>query len=309
MILFLSVVIPTYNRPEQLKTCLSAIAGLDYPRDRFEVIVVDDGSSESLESVVSQFRDRLNVTLLTQPNTGPAAARNTGAAQAKGTFLAFTDDDCIPVPEWLRALVHQLAENPDCLIGGRTVNALPENPFSTASQLLVDYLYSYYNREPDRALFFTSNNMALPADRFRELGGFDVSELRATAEDRELCDRWLYRGYRMTYAPKATVCHAHSMTLLSFLYQHFNYGRGAFYYRKARARRGQEPVKIEPLSFYLNLLLYPFSGSAGWRGFPTAALLAISQMANAAGFFWEQISQRLRNSERASENQTNNLLK
>ncbi len=83
-----SVIIPTYQRPEQLGTCLSALTELDYPSDRFEIIVVDDGSPVSPEPVVASFRDRLNLTLLTQPNSGPASARNTGAAHAKGEFLA-----------------------------------------------------------------------------------------------------------------------------------------------------------------------------------------------------------------------------
>ena len=74
---------------------------LGYPQDRFEVIVVDDGSEPPMDSVVSFFRDRLELVLLSQANSGPAAARNTGAAQAKGKFLAFTDDDCTPAPDWL----------------------------------------------------------------------------------------------------------------------------------------------------------------------------------------------------------------
>src|SRR5262245_37328532 len=93
-----SIVVPTYQRPDQLTMCLQSLTFLDYPRSNFEVIVVDDGSEMPPETVVAAFHDRLDVTLLTQPHAGPAQARNTGAAHAKGAFLVFTDDDCTPAP-------------------------------------------------------------------------------------------------------------------------------------------------------------------------------------------------------------------
>ncbi|MDQ3650687.1 MAG: glycosyltransferase family 2 protein, partial [Acidobacteriota bacterium] len=136
----ISIIIPTYARPRQLAACLAALSELDYPRERFEVIVVNDGG-EIFLSEMAPFRQQINVTLITQPNAGPATARNTGAAQAEGEFLAFTDDDCAPARDWLQALANRFATIPDQLIGGRTLNALDDNLCSTASQLLIDYLY------------------------------------------------------------------------------------------------------------------------------------------------------------------------
>lgn len=285
---FISVVVPTYARPERLAACLQALACLDYPRERFEVIVVDDGSGMPIETVIAPLRDRLNVTGLTQAHAGPATARNTGAAQASGEFLAFTDDDCAPASTWLQALAARFDTAGDCAIGGRTLNALPDNWCSTASHLLIHYLYAYYSAESDRGGFFASNNLALPADRFRAIGGFDTSFPLAAGEDRELCDRWLYHGYRTMYAPEALVYHAHALTFRAFWRQHFNYGRGAFRFHWARARRNQAPVKIEPLSFYLNLLRYPFLQEDPGRALALAALLTASQLANAAGFLRER---------------------
>ncbi len=284
-----SIIVPTYGRPGQLATCLQFLACLDYPLDRFEVIVVDDGSQRPPESVVLAFRDQFNVTLLTQPHAGPAAARNTGAARAKGKFLAFTDDDCAPAPNWLQTLAARFTQVPDGAIGGRTFNALPANPYSAASQLLIDYLYAYYNADPDRASFLTSNNMALPAGHFRAIGGFDSTFPRAAAEDRELCDRWLHHGYHLIYAPEARVYHAHALTFGTFWRQHFNYGRGAFYFHEIRARRGQDRIKLEPFSFYADLLRYPSTQAQQNRqALLLAALLVTAQVANTAGFFWEQ---------------------
>jgi GT2 family glycosyltransferase len=287
---FFSIVIPTYARPGQLATCLQSLARLDYPRDRFEVIVVDDGSETPPEAVVASFCGHLDVTLLKQAHAGPAAARNTGAAQARGKFLAFTDDDCAPALDWLQSLAARFARASDCAIGGRTLNALPDNPYSTASQLLIAYLYAYYNADSDRARFFASNNLAMPADRFHAIGGFDTTYTRTAAEDREFCDRWLHHGYRMTYAPEALVYHAHALTFHNFWRQHFNYGCGAFRFRQARAQRACGRIRLEPLSFYLNLLLYPFSQAQGWRAPLLAALLGVSQIAHAVGFLWEGVN-------------------
>jgi len=285
---FFSIIVPTYARLTQLTVCLQSLARLNYPRDRFEVIVVDDGNETPPEAVVVPFRDRLDVTLLTQPHAGPAAARNTGAARAKGEFLAFTDDDCTPAPGWLQTLAVRFATAPDRAIGGRTLNALSDNPYSTTSQLIIDVVYAYYNADPNQARFFASNNLALPADCFHVIGGFDVSF--TTSEDREICDRWLHSGYRMTYAPEALVYHAHALTFRTFWRQHFNYGRGAFRFHQARARRGQGRIRLEPLSFHLNLLRYPFSQAWGWRALSLAALLVMSQVASTAGFFWEGVN-------------------
>jgi hypothetical protein len=73
----------------------------DYPRDQFEVLVVDDGSVRSMNGLMDSLRHRLNVTLLKKAHSGSAAARNYGAGHALGLYLAFTDDDCMPAPDWL----------------------------------------------------------------------------------------------------------------------------------------------------------------------------------------------------------------
>jgi GT2 family glycosyltransferase len=283
---FFSIIIPTYARPRQLAVCLQSLTRLDYPRDRFEVIVVDDGSEIPPEDVVAPFRSQIEVMLLTQANAGPAAARNTGAARAQGEFLAFTDDDCAPAPDWLQTLAARFAVTPDHLIGGRTLNALPANWYSTATQLLIAYLYAFYNADPHQARFFTSNNLALSAPHFHTLGGFDPT--RMAGEDREFCDRWRHQGYRMVYAPEVLIYHAHAFNFRTFCQKHFLYGRGSFHFRQTRACRDQEPLRVEPLSFYLNLLRYPFSQEQGGAAWLLAALLVVSQVANGAGFLWER---------------------
>jgi GT2 family glycosyltransferase len=284
-----SIVIPTYNRPEQLAVCLQACARLDYPRDCFEVIVVDDGGVEPLDGIVAHFHGTLTLKVLQQENAGPAAARNRGASEAAGEFLAFTDDDCAPAADWLKSLGKHCVASPDCAVGGRTVNALTGNVYSTASQLLISYLLSFYNAIPDNARFFPSSNLAFPAKQFRAVGGFDMTYLRAAAEDRELCDRWRHLGHRMIYVSEAVVYHAHALTFRTFLRQHFHYGQGAFCFHRIRAGRIHDRVKIEPLMFYINMLHYPFVSAQGVQAPLLMLLLVVTQVANAAGFFWMRI--------------------
>jgi glycosyltransferase involved in cell wall biosynthesis len=282
-----SVIVPTFERPSRLSVCLRALAEQDYPRGSFEVIVVDDGSKTPPQHAVEPFRSQLDVRLLTQSHSGPAAARNRGAAQAGGDFLAFTDDDCAPRPNWLRALAASFEAFPDCALGGQTINGLPDNPYATASQLVIDYFFAHANANARRARFLASNNLAFPAQAFRAIGGFDGAWRRAAGEDRELCDRWMASGYRMIYVPEAMVEHFPLLTWRSFCRQHFNYGRGALYFRGERARRDGGFMTIEPLSFYLGILRLPFSQAQGARALLLETLTLGSQMAQAAGFLWE----------------------
>lgn len=289
----ISIIIPTYNRPKQLTACLLSLVRSEYPRDRFEVIAVDDGSDQPMDSVVTGFENRLNIKLIRQKNAGPAAARNKGAEHAKGVFLAFTDDDCQPRPDWLRVLAKYCTGNSCHLIGGSTINSLPRNLFSSASQNLVSYLYQYYNGQNRNMTFFASNNMLLPARHFREIGGFNTSFPLAAGEDREFCDRWQHNGFHTIYAPEAVVQHTHAMTLCSFWRQHFNYGRGAFYFHRIRAGRCHTTLKIEPFSFYRDLLIFPVLQSKGLKSFLLTGLMFVSQLANSLGFFWEMRRQKI----------------
>lgn len=288
-----SIIIPTYSRPKQLAICLESLTYLDYPRDRFEVIIVDDGSEPPLNPVVEKFQGRLDVRLIRQQNAGPAAARNTGIASAKGEFIAFTDDDCIPATDWLRKFAAHFEKTPDRIIGGKTVNRLKNNLYSATSQLIVDIVYQHYNSRHDQARFFASNNIAVPTKLLKEVGAFKPNF--RTSEDRELCDRWQHNGYRMTYAPEAIIYHAHDLSFRQFCKQHFSYGRGAHRFHKIRAERGSGKMTHE-MKFHSNLsnwLLYPFKKVENGQALPLAFLLLVWQFINALGFFWEAANYNL----------------
>jgi hypothetical protein len=95
----------------------------------------------------------------------------------------------------------------------------------------------------------------------------------------------------MTYAPEVVTYHAHALTFRTFWRQQFNYGRGAFLFHQARARRMRKDAELESLSFYLNLLRYPFSQLRRGQALMLAALLLMSQVAITAGFLWQRLNQ------------------
>jgi glycosyltransferase involved in cell wall biosynthesis/GT2 family glycosyltransferase len=276
---FCSVVVATHARPERLAACLDALARLDYPRDRYEVVVVDDGDCVDREALARRYRGRLDLRLVAQPRGGPAAARNAGAARARGELLAFTDDDCEPEPAWLSLLAERHAAEPGAGFGGLTVTALAGNPYSAVQQLVIDVGYARQNLG-DTARFLTTNNLAVPADGFRALGGFDPAF--TTAEDRDFCARWVESGRRLRFVPGAVVRHAHELDLLSFCRVHFAYGRGAFRFHRARAARIGEPMRVEPR--YYAALARRALALPGTRRLAAAGLLLAWLAASTAGY-------------------------
>jgi glycosyltransferase involved in cell wall biosynthesis len=289
-----SVVIPTYNRPAPLARCLAALSKLDYGRENFEVIVVDDGSKVDLAAVADRFHERLDLKLLKQCNAGPSAARNTGIAAAKYDSIAFTDDDCAPRPDWLRTILRPLCRNPDTLVGGVCINSLPNNSYATVSQTITDVIHAHFNRNPEQAVFFPSYNMAASRRRLLEIGGFDPGF--RWAEDRDLCDRWAARNWPLVVARDALIDHAHEMGLVGFLRQHFGYGRGAWRYHRARQRRQTGSFEIEG-SFYTKCFRAALDSKPVTRGTLLAGLVGVWQAANAAGFGYEAMRSLIRRRE------------
>ena len=229
------------------------IAALDYPRDRLELLVVDDGGDMPLEPLVARHGDGVRARVITQPNSGPSAARNTGLAAASGEVVAFLDDDCEPDPAWLRVLAEAWMATPQRGYGGRTENGQRGNLSAEVAQRIIDAGYAHLNR-PGDARFLTSNNLLLPTPGLRDLGGFEPS--LHTSEDRDLCDRWRLDGRRLEQVPAAVVRHHHLGGLAEFWRLHVAYARGARRFHVLhRERTGSLPA-FEP-SFYTRLLRRP----------------------------------------------------
>lgn len=284
-----SVVVPTRDRPEPLRRCLQALAGVDYPAGRFEVVVVDDGGATDLAPLLPRAPAGPRVRLLRQAHGGPGRARNAGAAAAEGQVLVFTDDDCAPDAGWLRALVAALGGDPAAAAGGRTINGLASDRFAAASQHIQDLVYAHYNADPAAARFLASNNLAMPHAAFEAVGGFDGERFPLAAEDRDLCDRWRASGRRLVFAPDAVVWHFHAMSLRGFCRQHLGYGRGAARFHAARHERGTGRMR-DQLTFHADRRVW--RAALADRSPARAALLALWQACNAAGYAAERLTPR-----------------
>lgn len=282
-----SVIVPTHDRPHQVARCVAALGQLKAPAGGFEVIVVNDGGAEpDADLRLAAAGVATSIRFVSQTHTGPGAARNYGAREAIGRWMAFTDDDCEPEPDWLRAFERALAVCPDALVGGMTVNAVTDSIFSEASQLLVGFVAGWFDGGA-RERFFTSNNIALARARFFEAGGFDADFGTNAGEDREFCDRWSAQGRPSAYVADAIVHHAHALSLRSFLRQHFVYGRSAKLFRRGRSAAGR-PVGINP-SFYIASLRHAARVRPVLRGATLAACTAVAHAAYLAGLTRESL--------------------
>jgi glycosyltransferase involved in cell wall biosynthesis len=234
----LSVVVPTYRRPELLRRCLDSLDRQNLPRERFEVIVVDDGSGDETAGVL----DRAGVVALAQPrNAGPAAARNRGVAQARGRLVLFLDDDVAATPDLLSThlALHDAAD--DRLLGvlGRVDwdPALTVTPFMRwLDRSGLQFGYETWLREgpvdPPYAAFYTAN-LSMHRDLLDEVGGFDERFPYAAFEDMELAFRLAAAGFHLDYRPAAQAFHTRSMDLPGFSRRMEKVGESAELLRRA----------------------------------------------------------------------------
>jgi GT2 family glycosyltransferase len=239
-----SVIVATHDRPELLTRCLIALENQSHPD--YEVLVVDNAPSS--DATFALFRgshwsdDRFGYVLEVSP--GVSRAKNLGASMAKYDLLAFTDDDAIPDRGWLTALTSAFASPSVSCVTGLT---LPSNLDTRAEQIFEDHvgfpstfarrLFDLGENRPPEPLFpYTTGqlgagvNMALRADVFRELGGFDCALGTGTksrgGEDLALLLDLLQSGHQLAYEPAAVVRHRHRSDMTALRNQVFGYGVG-----------------------------------------------------------------------------------
>ena len=272
----ISIIVPTRRGCARLADLLDGIASQGAP-ENLEVILVDDGSVPRLEAG-NWIPGNLPVRLVRQENRGAASARNHGAREAAGVELIFLDDDCVPQPGWLSALLRTARDHPNAAVAG--VNATTSVYASTSDLLLHWWIEAGGASRRGRLWFVPSNSLCMPAKLFRRMGGFDESFPRAGGEDRDFCVRWIELGFELRWAPDARVLHLHPLTLPAFCRQHFNYGRSALLAHRRSTQR-------TPRRFFAGLLARPFAAGPSRRAFAQAALLVVSQLATAAGYVFE----------------------
>ena len=265
---FISVVVPTRDRPEALAACIEALSA-QTAVDRLEVVVVDDGSvaANDVAAVVARHPSARLVRL---DAAGPAAARNAGAQRARGAILCFTDDDCVPWADWAERLAGAIERGADAAAGATLSSG---GALADASEIVAHAPGAVRPSGGSGLSFAPSNNLACTKTVF-EAVPFDQSYPDAAAEDREWCARLLAAGYVLRSEPAACVEHRQDLTLRRFLSRQVRYGRGAY-----RFRRHNVDGRLEPLGFYTALLQQAFAQS-----FTVGLLVTAAQAATAFGF-------------------------
>ena len=299
-----SVVVPTHARPERLARLLDSLARQTLPDHRFEIVIVDDGSPSPvrLDAAAGDAGVRPDVRpdvrVVRQARSGPAAARNRGAREARAPLLLFVDDDCAAAPDWVAAHVAAHAGCPDALLGGVTTNGLPDNPWSDAAEGLLDFLDAEATAGGGALDFVASNNIACARARFLEIGGFDARYPLAAGEDRAFCRAWVASGAPIVRVPEARVAHFHALDPARFWRQQHNYGRGAARFHADaphdRAAARGVPALPRPAGFYARLLLHPLRRTELSLPRRLGALprVALSQAAIVAGLAAERRAMR-----------------
>lgn len=202
------MVVATYNRASRLTNLLAALRAQTLPRDRFEVIVVDDASTDGTAAALEHESQRGELGLKVihrERNGGWAAARDQGWRLASADVVAFTDDDCEPDPDWLAAGLRAFARQPQAIVQGRT-EPMP-GEFEQLTRFSRPFTRTIRVPEPDPA--FQMCNVFYPRSVLERTGGFDTQAfVRAPGEDSDLAWRAIEAGAATAFSPEARVYHA-----------------------------------------------------------------------------------------------------
>jgi cellulose synthase/poly-beta-1,6-N-acetylglucosamine synthase-like glycosyltransferase len=218
-VLLVSVIIPAYNSEETLAQLLHALESQTVPSEKYEVIVVDDGSTDATANLVASFHWAHCVSI---PHSGAATARNRGASAARGEILLFTDADCEPQSDWMEKMLAPFADTR--VIGAKGVYRTREQGM-TARFVQLEYEEKYERmRNADQIDFIDTYSAAYRRQVFLSNGGFDESFPTASVEDQEFSFRLARLGCRMVFIPDAIVFHPHDSSLGAYLRRKFFIG-------------------------------------------------------------------------------------
>ena len=222
-----SVIIPAYNAERTLSSCLEALVDQSLPKQDYDVIVVDDGSTDSTSEITKRF----NVKYIFQTNQGPAAARNKGAREAVGDIILFTDADCIANHNWIREMAGAFRDTDVVGVKGAYKTGQKELA-SRFAQAEFEDRYDLLKKSTSIDMIDTYS-AAFRRDVFLKMGGFDESFPVANNEDTDLSYRLAADGYKLVFNPGAFVYHTHPDTLRKYLKLKFRRG----YWRMVVYRR------------------------------------------------------------------------
>jgi mycofactocin system glycosyltransferase len=219
----ISIIIPVKNRSLDVEECLASLIPLDYPKDKLEIIVVNDGSTDTTAKVIQSY----NIKAIHLPQSiGASACRNLAAKEAKGELLAFTDSDCVVHPHWLRELSLYFYDERVGIVGGYVSNYYNQSTLDRyeavkSSLNMGPSPYKVENGKSSTA-YVPSCNLIIRKKAFSEAGGFQEDLI--VGEDVDLCWKTRKLGYHLLYVPLGEVKHKHRNDVWQMLKRRFDYG-------------------------------------------------------------------------------------
>jgi len=243
---FVSVIIPVWDHSENLAVCLQALENQTYPKDRYEVVAIDNGSPHDLKFCA----DYPQVRLAFEKRPGSYAARNKGISLSKGDVLAFTDADCIPAISWIEKGVKALHSVPNCgLVGGNIKLFSQKKPNMVERyELTVQFSHKYFVKHRK---FATTANMFTFKHLMEKIGTFD-STLKSGG-DLEWGQRVFKAGHSQVYAHDVLV-HHHARSTLSQLCNRERRVIGGKYDLQKKGLVFQQTAPPYKLKRYINMI-------------------------------------------------------
>ncbi len=221
-----SIIVPVYNRPDELHELIESLSNQLF-RD-FELIVVEDGSDKLSDKVIDQYKNKLTIKYLKQGNTGPAIARNNGMSAAAGEYFLFIDSDCIAPSDWLKSLSDKLDNEPVDAFGGSDLAAPDFNLLQKAiSFAMTSFLTTggiRGGKKPIDRFHPRSFNMGIHRKVYEQLGGFPVTAMHP-GEDMVFTIELITQGFKTAFFPGSGVYHKRRSSLIGFFKQVFMFGK------------------------------------------------------------------------------------
>lgn len=256
-----SIIIPVRNEEKHIATCLDSLRRLQCLPDLFEVIVVDNGSTDSTRSIAARFQDALPLRILEKPQAYISAVRNAGAAIAAGQFLAFLDADCEVLPDWLSAAHCVIAAGHAGVFG--SFYLIPEK-----SSWIARYWYDERDKKGSGEVsYLPAGDLFVSRGLFQKLQGFDESI--QTNEDYEFCQRVRAAGFPIACVPALGVIHwGTPQSLGEFFRKHRWHGMHVFrvFLRNLPALFNFKPIALALYTLACLLGLLAGVGVALWAG-------------------------------------------
>jgi glycosyltransferase involved in cell wall biosynthesis len=271
--LSVSIIIPALNEEKMIERCLESLAQLDFPRDRFEVILVDNGSIDRTVAIAKSFEDRVKLTILKKTGVRISALRNLGAREARGSILAFLDADCLAPRDWLDRIVELTPPQAAGIVGAHYL--LPED-----SSLVGRTWHRYQEAgKSGEVSHVPAGDLIMRREDFLRLGGFD--ETIQTNEDYELCERVRAAGMNVRAFPEIGVVHLGTAQSLRVFFRKQSWHGTHVVKVFLRNVSGSHNLKAVLFAAYTLLCAFAVFGALAWSAFggpwraPLVAVIAL----------------------------------